>query len=144
MNALIFHQSISNLQCELFSLSENSFTPESCRSLLLRSSSFREGFTDFRTKVRASADSLIRLHPANLHKNNKCTFLTASKQFIPQRKNKTFVNFLEMLYFIDPKVNLAIYLMTSIIPCIQTSYPGRKTDTQHHIICIAPVLRGLV
>jgi len=52
-------QSISNLstcrwQYGLFSPSESSFTPESCRSLLLRSSSLRTQFEDWRADDKLS------------------------------------------------------------------------------------------
>ncbi len=57
--------SMLSWQCELFSPSESSFTPESCRSLLLRSSSLSE-FDDCRHEDKLSQHWPVRLQPAIL------------------------------------------------------------------------------
>ena len=45
---------VSSVQCGLPSPAESSFTPESCRSLVLRSSSLRLQELELRTEARAS------------------------------------------------------------------------------------------
>ena len=45
---------VSSLHCGLPSPAESSFTPESCRSLVLRSSSLRLEEVELRTEARAS------------------------------------------------------------------------------------------
>ena len=45
---------VSNVQCGLPSPAESRFTPESCRSLVLRSSSLRLEELELRTEARAS------------------------------------------------------------------------------------------
>ena len=44
---------VSSVQCGLLSPAESSLTPESCRSLLLRSSSLRPEEMELRTEARA-------------------------------------------------------------------------------------------
>ena len=51
---LITDLRVSSVQCGLPSPAESSFTPESCRSLVLRSSSFRREELELRTEARAS------------------------------------------------------------------------------------------
>jgi hypothetical protein len=47
---------VSSVQCGLPSPAESSFTPESCRLLILRSSSFRLEDLELRTETRDSQD----------------------------------------------------------------------------------------
>ena len=57
---------LSSLQCGLPSPSESGFTPESCRSLLLRSSSIRLEELELRTEARASQHLQDRWQPFSL------------------------------------------------------------------------------
>ena len=59
---------ISSLQCGLCSPTDSDFTPESCRSLLLRSSSLREDDWELRTEDRDSQLLSDRLQPLSLKK----------------------------------------------------------------------------
>ena len=58
--------SVFSLQCGLFSPLDSSFTPESWRSLLLRSSSLRLGDWELRSEDRASQLLSDRLQPLSL------------------------------------------------------------------------------
>ena len=57
---LITDLRVSSVQCGLPSPAESSFTPESCRSLVLRSSFFRLEELELRTEARASQHSSDR------------------------------------------------------------------------------------
>ena len=52
---------VSSVQCGLPSPAESSFTPESCRKLVLRSSSLRLEEWELRTEARASQHLSVRL-----------------------------------------------------------------------------------
>ena len=58
--------SISSSQCRYPSPAQSRFTPESSRSLLLRSSSLRGQFTDCRTEAKDEQDSPVSLQRASL------------------------------------------------------------------------------
>ena len=58
---------VSSVQCGLPSPAESSFTPESCRSLVLRSSSLRLEELELRTETRASQHLSDRLQQFSLH-----------------------------------------------------------------------------
>ena len=58
---------VSSVQCGLPSPAESSFTPESCRSLVLRSSSLRLEELALRTEARASQHLSDRRQPFSLH-----------------------------------------------------------------------------
>jgi len=68
--------SICSWQFGLFSPSESSFTPESCTSLLLRSSSLRRQFEDWRDDDKLSQHRLVRLQHVNLIWKNKTEVYT--------------------------------------------------------------------
>ena len=59
---------VSSVQCGLPSPAESSFTPESSRSLILRSSSLRLEELELRTEARASQHPSDRQQPLSLHK----------------------------------------------------------------------------
>ena len=59
---------VSRVQCGLSSPADNSFTPESCRLLLLRSSSLRLEDRELRTEDRASQLLSERLQPLSLRR----------------------------------------------------------------------------
>ena len=61
---------VSSVQCGLPSPAESSFTPESCRSLVLRSSSLRQ-VLELKTEARASQHSSDRWQPFSLHTNKQ-------------------------------------------------------------------------
>ena len=63
--------SLSSLQCGLLSPAEISFTPESLRSLLLRSSSLRLDALELRTDARASQLLSDKLQPLSLKKHEE-------------------------------------------------------------------------
>ena len=62
---------VSSSQCGLFSPDDSSFTPESCRSLLLRSSSLKLENWELRTEDRASQLLFDRLQSLSLKKTKK-------------------------------------------------------------------------
>ncbi len=66
-----FYLSVSSWQFRIFSPSESSVTPESCRSLLLRSSSLRTEFENCKTDDKLPQDWAVRLHMENLNKRTK-------------------------------------------------------------------------
>jgi len=59
-----------------FSPAQSNFTPESCRSLLLRSSSLREEFEDCRTEDTVSQHLQVSLQCANLNGRNEKQIIT--------------------------------------------------------------------
>ena len=61
----------SSLQCGLFSPADYSFTPESCRSLLLRSRCLRPEDCELRTEERAPQILSDSLHPLSLKKESE-------------------------------------------------------------------------
>ena len=71
---------VSSLQCGLPSPAESSFTPESCRSLELTSSSLRLQELELRTEARASQHLSDRRQPFSLHTHN-----TRSSDKVPLR-----------------------------------------------------------
>ena len=66
---------VSSSQCGLFSPDDSSFTPESCRSLLLRSNSLKLENWELRTEDRASQLLFDRLQSLSLKKTKKTYIL---------------------------------------------------------------------
>ena len=66
---------VSSVQCGLPSPAESSFTPESCRSLVFRSSSFRLEELELRTEARASQHLSDRWQAFILQTNKKNNML---------------------------------------------------------------------
>ena len=110
---------VSSVQCGLFSSEHSSFTPESCRLLLLRSSSLRLEDWELRTEDRAAQLLSERLQPLSLKKN----------QQNKRKQLQTLVFFLEQII---NHINLdgSVFTYRALLEALTTGSSLRRASSE--------------